>query len=37
MKIKFEIEIDTSDVEDQEKLEKIIEALNTIKEKIEDR
>lgn len=36
MKIKFEIELDTENIEDQKKLEKLIEALNSIKERLED-
>jgi hypothetical protein len=36
LKIKFEIEIDTDNIEDQEKLEKIIEALNNINEKLKE-
>lgn len=36
MKIKFEIELDTENIEDQEKLEEIIAVLNKLKERLEE-
>jgi hypothetical protein len=36
MKLKFEVEIDTDNVKDQEKLEEIIELLNTLKQLAEE-
>jgi hypothetical protein len=36
MKIKFEIELDTENIEDQEKLEELIAALNKLKERLEE-
>ena len=36
MKLKFEVEIDTDNIKDQEKLEEIIELLNTLKQLAEE-
>lgn len=36
MKIKFEIELDTDNIQDQDKLEEILRLLNTLKELAEE-
>ena len=36
MKIKFEIELDTDNIQDQEKLEELLDVLNKLKKSIEE-